>query len=51
MIIHFFHLHVFYVIFNKIVAKNKELIFFLTQGSHHSISLFSYIIKLTCFNH
>ena len=51
MIIFFFHLHVFHVIFIKIMAKNKELIFFLTQGTHHGISLFSYIIKLTCFSH
>ena len=37
----FFHFHVFHVIFIKIMAENKELIF-LAQGTHRGISLLLY---------
>ena len=37
----FFHFHFFHVIFIKIMAKYKELIF-LAQGTHRGISLLLY---------
>ena len=51
--ISFFQLHVFHVIFIKIMAKNKELIF-LAQGTHHGISLcakpLSWLVLVVGFN-
>ena len=51
--ISFLQLHVFHVIFIKIMEKNKELIF-LAQGTHHGISLsakpLSWLVLVISFN-
>ena len=51
MIIFFFSFTCLSCDFHQNNGKKQGIDIFLTQGTHHGISLFSYIIKLTCFSH
>ena len=51
MIIYIFSFTCLSCDFHQNNDKKQGIDIFLTQGTHHGISFFRYIIKLTCFSH